>query len=230
MVRFIAAPPKAVAQAVQLQGDLSMSSTSQFPRLISGVMLPDETRMVQSVYRRLVAECRLPPSDNDHRDFAIYLVQMYFRGLVIEEKLYGLGVSAAKARYGDLTMPADDDLHLPLSSVLVVEDDYYIASEIRQVFEKAGARVLGPVSRTEQAMSLLESEVPDIAIIDLNLGEGPDFKVAEHLRHQAVPVCFYTAYRREDFNNLPESLRTAPWFVKPTDTRSLLSVTARTLG
>ena len=207
-----------------------MLSTSQISRLISGMMLPEETRMVQSVFRRLVAECRLPASDTDHRDFAAYLVKMYFRGLVIEEKLYGLGVSAAKARYGDLTVPVADVVHLPLSSVLVVEDDYYIATDIRRIFEKAGARVLGPVSRTEQALSLLETEVPDIAIIDLSLGEGPDFKVAEHLRHQAVPVCLYTAYKREDFVALPESLRTAPWFVKPTDPRALLSVTARTLG
>jgi DNA-binding response OmpR family regulator len=81
-----------------------------------------------------------------------------------------------------------------LCSVLVVEDDYYLASDARSALMRAGATVLGPVARTEEGLSLLSENDPDCAVLDINLGSGPSFDLAEKLRARSVPFLFVTGY------------------------------------
>lgn len=190
----------------------------------NGIMRPDELRMVQSVFKRILAEGRLPTSLDIQHEFASYLIRIYFRGMVVEDKLYEIGVAAAKERFS-----AAKDARLPMCRVLVVEDDYFLAKDIQRSFEQAGAIVIGPIGREEDVLSLLDGEVPDLAIIDLNLGDGVSFKIAETLHHQSVPITIYTAYKRSGFGNLPEDVREAVWLEKPASMQDLVRVAANTL-
>ncbi len=59
--------------------------------------------------------------------------------------------------------------------VLVVEDELLLAMDYEEILIGAGCTVLGPVARPAGALSLLESEQPDAAVLDLNLaGERLD--------------------------------------------------------
>jgi CheY-like chemotaxis protein len=78
--------------------------------------------------------------------------------------------------------------------VLVVEDEYLIAIELKRWLQEAGAEVVGPVPDVEQALDLIEDEgAPDVAVLDINLGAGEMVHpVADRLAALSVPFLFAT--------------------------------------
>jgi CheY-like chemotaxis protein len=82
--------------------------------------------------------------------------------------------------------------------VLVVEDDYFLADDMRAEFERAGAEVLGPVGRVKDALDLLAAcEQLDGAILDINLSGEKVYDVADALEARAIPFVFATGYDPE---------------------------------
>ncbi|MBW9117987.1 PAS domain S-box protein [Rhizobium cauense] len=80
-------------------------------------------------------------------------------------------------------------------SILVVEDDYYMASDIMAALRGAGADVLGPCPSEGTTEALLETVTPTSAILDLNLGGGgPRFEIARRLKERGIPFLFLTGY------------------------------------
>jgi two-component SAPR family response regulator len=77
---------------------------------------------------------------------------------------------------------------------LVVEDDYYLATDTQTALAKAGARIVGPCARAADALRLIVSCRPDCAVVDINLGSGPSYEVATSLRASSVPFLFLTGY------------------------------------
>ncbi|ONG50191.1 methyltransferase [Pseudoroseomonas deserti] len=94
---------------------------------------------------------------------------------------------------GTLDMSAASDL--TGRTVLVVEDDYYLASDTAAALRAAGAAVLGPCPSQDAALGLLASNTPTHAVLDLNLGGGgPRFEIAHALQDRGVPFIFLTGY------------------------------------
>ena len=104
-------------------------------------------------------------------------------------------------------------------SVLVVEDNFWVAEELLSDLEDDGFRVLGPVSSVDAAFRLLETDRPDAAILDINLGGYSVQPLADALVLKGTPLAFYTAY---DSSVLPEHLRSFPCIQKPERTRVVL--------
>ncbi|WP_336490592.1 response regulator [Methylobacterium nigriterrae] len=79
--------------------------------------------------------------------------------------------------------------------VLVVEDEYFIADDLRRQFAACGAEVLGPVPRVEEALALI-AKTPKIdgAVLDINLQDEMVYPVAEALQARGVPFIFATGY------------------------------------
>ena len=97
--------------------------------------------------------------------------------------------------------------------VLVVEDDYFLADDMKAEFERAGAEVLGPVGRVKEALDLLDAcERLDGAILDINLGGEKVYDVADALRARAIPFVFATGY---DAEIIPERYAWATRCEKP---------------
>jgi CheY-like chemotaxis protein len=79
--------------------------------------------------------------------------------------------------------------------ILVVEDEYLLADELRSELEDAGAVVLGPVATVEQAMTLIAGEPHiDGAILDVNLGGVMIYPAADMLLERGTPFAFATGY------------------------------------
>ncbi len=80
-------------------------------------------------------------------------------------------------------------------TVLVVEDDYYIAGDTAAALRGAGATLLGSCPSEDATLDLLETETPTHAVLDLNLGGGgPKFAIAHALKARGVRFIFLTGY------------------------------------
>ncbi len=89
------------------------------------------------------------------------------------------------------------DARPPLAGlhVLLVEDDYVVAMELERWLRAAGARVIGPAARVEQALGLIGPRVPDAAVLDINLDVGfggTVYPLADRLDALGVPYLFVT--------------------------------------
>ena len=106
--------------------------------------------------------------------------------------------------------------------MLIVEDEYLIAMDLQLMLEAAGWDVLGPVPTVRGALSLLDDELPSVALLDVSLGNEPVTAVAEALKARGVPFAVASAYESpERFGG--EVLAGAPNVGKPTGRKRLLA-------
>ncbi|AXK73735.1 response regulator [Lysobacter sp. TY2-98] len=99
--------------------------------------------------------------------------------------------------------------------VLVVEDEYLVADDLRRGLEMAGAHVLGPVPSVRLALDLLaSSNAPDVAILDVNLGGEAVVPVADALIARGIRFVFATGY---DGPVMPAAYRGIPCCERPFD-------------
>ncbi len=109
--------------------------------------------------------------------------------------------------------------------VLLVEDEYFLAHEMRRALEESGAEVLGPAGRVEEALALIEGTGRiDAAMLDLNLRDVMAFPVADALRERGVPFVFTTGY---DQAMLPERYSGVRRLEKPADVSVVLQEVRR---
>lgn len=110
---------------------------------------------------------------------------------------------------------------VPGRRLLVIEDDYFWADEVRRALEATGATVLGPVASVETAMALLRSEPElDAAILDLGLRGVQAYDVADWLLARRVPILIITGYEAEA---LPPAYAALPRLEKPASTAAVLT-------
>jgi CheY-like chemotaxis protein len=110
--------------------------------------------------------------------------------------------------------------------VLVVEDEFLIAMDLEAMLREHGWRVLGPAATVATALSLLEDgEMPDVALLDVNLRGETVVPVAEVLRERGVPIVLASAYNHAA--SMADVLAGAPNIGKPTREHHLLAALKR---
>lgn len=103
--------------------------------------------------------------------------------------------------------------------VLIVEDEYFIAFDLKRALAQQDAIVVGPVAELDRGLALAGDEALDAAVLDVNLEDGMTFPIAAALADRAVPYMFLTGY---DGWSLPEEYRSAPRLAKPFAMRAVL--------
>ena len=88
--------------------------------------------------------------------------------------------------------------------------------------------MLGPAATVAEALRLLKTETPDVALLDVNLRGELVTPVAEALRALGVPFVLASAYGRPDLE--AAVLAGAPNVGKPTNERRLLAALATAVG
>ncbi len=76
--------------------------------------------------------------------------------------------------------------------VLVAEDEHIIGCDLVETVKEAGFDVDGPMHDVSSAMLSYQKRKPDVAILDVQLGDGLVFKFAEQLIAEDVPVIFHS--------------------------------------
>lgn len=108
--------------------------------------------------------------------------------------------------------------------VLIVEDDHLQAQNLAELMQGQGAQVVGPVASVDEALALLSRDaLPDLAILDVRLGNEKVFSLVEVVRTLGVPFVFVSA--SPDWS-LPEAYEGLPHCEKPLDEMELLRTLA----
>jgi DNA-binding response OmpR family regulator len=77
-------------------------------------------------------------------------------------------------------------------SVLVAEDEPFIALDLALAIEDAGGQVIGPAASVKEALTLLAATAVGAAILDVNLLDGDCSAVVEVLAGLDVPIILQT--------------------------------------
>jgi len=96
--------------------------------------------------------------------------------------------------------------------VLIVEDCFMQADTWRSALVEDGYEEVRCCGGEADALAAIEAGAPDLALVDLNLGEGPSYGVLEALDERAVPFMIVTGY---DLAVLPARWHDKPYLAKP---------------
>lgn len=97
-------------------------------------------------------------------------------------------------------------------TVLILEDESLIAMDIEYELSDRGWTPIAVVGTIDAAKAALEEQMPDCAILDVNLRGAKSFDLAHSLRDKGVPVVFLSGNTVQD---LPEALRDCSFVQKP---------------
>jgi len=111
--------------------------------------------------------------------------------------------------------------------ILVVEDEYFIASDLARLLLQQEAVVLGPVADVERGLALTEGNPIDAAILDVNLEGSPCFPIADRLSERKVPFMFLTGY---DAWAIPPGYRATTRITKPFPIEKVLESLTQLVG
>lgn len=75
-------------------------------------------------------------------------------------------------------------------TILIVEDDPFIAMDLQDTFEEAGYIVLGPVAAVDSGLKVIRDTKPDVAMLDYNLGRETSIPLAHKLDEIEIPYVF----------------------------------------
>ncbi len=96
--------------------------------------------------------------------------------------------------------------------VLIVEDEYLIAHDLKRALNALDAEVVGPVANMSAAFALAGDTTLDAAVLDINLCGAMSYPVADRLVQGGIPHVFVTGY---DDWAMPEGYRATPRVSKP---------------
>jgi CheY-like chemotaxis protein len=89
---------------------------------------------------------------------------------------------------------------------LIVDDNHDFVRAARELLERDGISVVGVVSTGSQAYRACRQLKPDVALVDIELGEETGFEVAWQLAGQAssqqIPVILISTYSEDDFEDM----------------------------
>ena len=103
--------------------------------------------------------------------------------------------------------------------VLLIEDSLIIALDAEDLLDRLGASSVTTESSAVGGIAAVESQRPDIAVLDINLGDHDSVPIANRLAELDVPFIFATGYGEQ--SQLPDRLKDRPVLQKPYTLASL---------
>lgn len=109
-------------------------------------------------------------------------------------------------------------------NVLIVEDEFSFALELRMLVEELGYRCAGIVDNAEQALDLIDNKPPDVILMDIDLkGKMTGVELGEKIKHKKIPILFITSYSDKSTYDRANQLKMIGFLVKPLNDFTLLT-------
>lgn len=141
------------------------------------------------------------------------------------------GNAAQGAGAGGMQMPSSPEpgwgsgrAPVPLAgaTVLLAEDEAFLALDLHDSLEEAGARVIGPVASLSDALAAADAQAFDAAILDIDLQGKEVLPVASILADKQIPFLFHTAHGH--VAQFAPDFAQVPICSKPTDPSRLIRI------
>lgn len=111
--------------------------------------------------------------------------------------------------------------------ILIVEDEYFIASDLTNAMTDEDASIIGPTGDIAEATRLIAEEAPDAVILDVNLNQNSAYPLATDLQKRDIPYIFLTGY---DASYLPPEFSSVPVVAKPFAMQAVIDAVGRIIG
>lgn len=102
--------------------------------------------------------------------------------------------------------------------VLIVEDEWFLASDLQTALKSVGADVVALVGDLADARAQVAHGGFDVGVIDINLRGHDAFGIADELQRQGKPFLFFTGYSAD---LIPSRFADVNRVEKPFDSRAL---------
>ncbi|MDP2365461.1 MAG: PAS domain S-box protein, partial [Ignavibacteria bacterium] len=109
------------------------------------------------------------------------------------------------------------------NTILIVEDDAIVASQLQRTLNKMGYTSVGPVATGEDAIVLALNEYPDAILMDIKLkGELTGIETADIIHKETeIPVIYLTAYADNETIERSKDTYTYGFLTKPVRDKEL---------
>ena len=114
------------------------------------------------------------------------------------------------------------------SRQLVVEDDFLISMDLKEVLTDAGAEVVGPCRTVIDAVASVNEGSISAGLLDIRLALESVVPVATQLTDRGIPFVFYTGY--VDTGEIREKFPHSKIVHKPASPEILVDAIAEVLG
>ncbi|BAV06585.1 DNA-binding transcriptional response regulator, NtrC family, contains REC, AAA-type ATPase, and a Fis-type DNA-binding domains [Filimonas lacunae] len=106
--------------------------------------------------------------------------------------------------------------------ILIVEDEFIVANDLRLMLHKAGYQPCGIASSVEQARQLVATQSPDWVLLDIMLkGSLTGIDLARELMQQKIPFLFISANTNQSILEAAKATHPYGFLVKPFRERDL---------
>lgn len=110
--------------------------------------------------------------------------------------------------------------------IYIVEDEMINALSLKKALQREGFQVCGMAANSAAAVAGVAESRPDVILMDINLGSGPNGIVTTSLirERQAVPIIFMTGYGDREIRIQVEMLAPVAILDKPLEVSLLLEL------
>lgn len=114
--------------------------------------------------------------------------------------------------------------------VLIIEDEFIIAQSLSTTLIKLGYQIVSIQSNYEEAVTILETDSPDIIILDIKLkGEKSGIDLAEYINENYdIPYIFLTSITDKHLLNTLKYLNPSSILIKPFNKHELDAILSLT--
>jgi len=112
-------------------------------------------------------------------------------------------------------------------NVLVVEDEAIVSFLLEDTLQRLGCANVALAGRLDAAQAELDKGMPDLAVLDVNLGGELVYPVAERLKIAGVPFVFTTGY---GVSGIAPEWKTSPILQKPFAAEQLAALIEKLLS
>lgn len=102
--------------------------------------------------------------------------------------------------------------------LLIVEDEIITATDLKETLEKYSFQIIGIAKNSNEAKNILGSQLPDIALIDVQLKNSQEngIEIARYLKNEYnLPFVFLTANSETQTFQKAKELEPAAYLLKP---------------
>ncbi|MGH6676462.1 MAG: HWE histidine kinase domain-containing protein, partial [Xanthobacteraceae bacterium] len=105
--------------------------------------------------------------------------------------------------------------------VLLIEDEALVAMMIQDCLADFGYQIMGPICTASEAAAKVKDAHFDAAVLDINLGDGAVYPIADTLAARGIPFVFVTGY---DADSVEPRFRHVPILQKPIEREALKKI------